>query len=486
MGNYKKESKNRKNAFRCSKWGARLTAFILVFCMVANVMVTPVLAAETSYATDISEAAENGESTESLEGTVGNTATEGELPEISEESGLSDPEVTEESEKADPGRKEETEQADPEISDEVQTGIPAQEETGVDAAAPVPVKFEAGEKIDGVEIKVSAPEGVFPQGSKLSVEKVRRDDAQEIVEVAEGVSGEEKEPAASFVFDIKVLDKDGTEIQPDTACGNVKVEFVLPNAPSEGAEVIHVSEVESAAEGIAEEETAENGSEVITDGTVEDDSEAITDGAAEDESEKITEAASEAETEEISDADVQDDSEKVTDGTAKDDSGMITDGNVDEISEEETAEKFEAEKLIGSIEGTTVTVETDSFSYYVVFTYGSVQKDYKLKLNTGESLKKILDALEISYTSITSAESSDTSKLTVEAAGADDYTVTAVSEFEDSDAVKLTAVLDTGSYVISLSCVDIVYWEIYKKVLIISSESETVIPDEGTRQLSYI
>ena len=87
--------------------------------------------------------------------------------------------------------------------------------------------FDKTVSIDGISVNVYADRGVFPNTAGLSVKKVLKKADKEKVEVAidEKLKEEEASLDESIVFDIKILDKDGQELQPDTIKGEVKVNF---------------------------------------------------------------------------------------------------------------------------------------------------------------------------------------------------------------------------------------------------------------------
>ena len=87
--------------------------------------------------------------------------------------------------------------------------------------------FDKTVSIDGISVSVYADRGVFPKAAGLSVKKVLKKADKEKVEVAidEKLKEEEADLDESIVFDIKILDKDGQELQPDTSKGEVKVNF---------------------------------------------------------------------------------------------------------------------------------------------------------------------------------------------------------------------------------------------------------------------
>ena len=68
--------------------------------------------------------------------------------------------------------------------------------------------------IDGVHITVTASEGVFPEGAELNVSKVTADKEAQIDQAVNVVRNADAFVAQSYTYDIKVLDENGTEIQP--------------------------------------------------------------------------------------------------------------------------------------------------------------------------------------------------------------------------------------------------------------------------------
>ncbi|SDH25631.1 hypothetical protein SAMN05421493_10133 [Pseudobutyrivibrio sp. 49] len=119
--------------------------------------------------------------------------------------------------------------------------------------------FEQSTVVDGVVITVKADKGVFPEGASLFA---RRATAEE-TEVAEEAVENERESdnvAASYTFDIKVLDAAGNEIQPDTTKGTVKVSFTLEEAKNEAleADVYHITDANPQAPVAEKLETESN------------------------------------------------------------------------------------------------------------------------------------------------------------------------------------------------------------------------------------
>ena len=106
--------------------------------------------------------------------------------------------------------------------------------------------FDANTEVDDTRIHVTAPEGVFPEGSTVKVEKVTTEIAAEIAtKIADNVKineNVEKNIAKSYTFDIKVLNKDGVEIQPDITHGKVNITFDMDEVADENVKpaVYHV------------------------------------------------------------------------------------------------------------------------------------------------------------------------------------------------------------------------------------------------------
>lgn len=119
--------------------------------------------------------------------------------------------------------------------------------------------------IDGVTVTVSAEEGIFPQGAYLSVEGVSAHAKQMVEEAVENERDSNLNVAASYIFNLKVLDEEGMELQPKDQ-QKVKVSFILDKATDKNldAAIYHVG-----ADGEAKAlDTEQYGStvEALTDG----------------------------------------------------------------------------------------------------------------------------------------------------------------------------------------------------------------------------
>ncbi|MBR3356327.1 MAG: InlB B-repeat-containing protein [Solobacterium sp.] len=99
---------------------------------------------------------------------------------------------------------------------------------------------------DGITVSVSAEEGVFPEGSSLLVKRVPAEEQLRVEEAIENQRAEDAVVAASYTFDIKVLDPEGNEIQP--ADGQfVTVAFAAAEALDQNldAAVYHIADGEA-------------------------------------------------------------------------------------------------------------------------------------------------------------------------------------------------------------------------------------------------
>ena len=202
---------------RTRKFLALLMAVLMLF---GNVIPTPVHAEDAEPASpEVVQETKNDESSTGQE-----TAAPAAEPAASGEKSVTDPAAADQT------------PADPEPA---KAEEPQADET---AAVEETLKpFDQSAHVNGVIITVSAPEGVFPDNSTLHVEAVATKTAENAEAAAEDMTSANK--AVSYTFDIKILDVDGNEIQPDTTKGEVAVTFAL-EAPVkyDDVEVYHVED----------------------------------------------------------------------------------------------------------------------------------------------------------------------------------------------------------------------------------------------------
>ena len=224
--------------------------------------------------------------------------------------------------------------------------------------------FSESKSIDGVRITVEAEEGVFPEGATLSAEKVTLAQEKQAEEAVESERDEDKQVAASYTYDIKVLDQDGNEIQPagengEDSSSRVKVSFKLDEVADKNLEtnVYHITE---------------NGNETAESNDVSTKSDPDKEEPEESESKS-------AEADSLNDTDSTVDGESASRDSTD---GRETTGGIELV----------AEKLPVETDGDTATAETDGFSLYTVeFTYDN--KQYVLPGDSEVALSEVLNTV---------------------------------------------------------------------------------------------
>ena len=155
----------------------------------------------TSYATDSEKAAEDAKGTDAAEDTEGAEAADkekapAETPAKDTEEAAAK-ETPEETPAEDAGKAETEEQESENPSDD--NGYPA---------------VELSQTVGGVEIGLSAGEGVFPDGVTLSASRVKGSELKKVNKALKAERGDASSVDSSYTYDIKVLDAEGTEVQP--------------------------------------------------------------------------------------------------------------------------------------------------------------------------------------------------------------------------------------------------------------------------------
>ena len=105
------------------------------------------------------------------------------------------------------------------------------------------VSFKETKVLDGVSITVSADPGVFPEGCMLQITNASSKESDEAKSAVDEKRPDDVTVAASYVFDISVLDSTGTRIEPDTNAGKVSVSFAAAEAEDKNLDpaVYHVT-----------------------------------------------------------------------------------------------------------------------------------------------------------------------------------------------------------------------------------------------------
>ena len=155
-----------------------------------------------------------------------------------------------------------------EKENELETSEPLENEDISDAAEEKAPNNEAEAfcervSVNGVTITVYAEAGVFPEGAVLHAEKVPGSSLSGIDAAVEEQRSRNENVAASYTFDIKVLDTEGNELQPADSA-NVRVSFSLPEVANENlkTQVYHIED--KGAEVFAQPLEVETNSETAT------------------------------------------------------------------------------------------------------------------------------------------------------------------------------------------------------------------------------
>ena len=81
-------------------------------------------------------------------------------------------------------------------------------------------------QLDGVEIEVSAPAGVLPEGAALKARKLTEEEEREaLAKIADHAEATGKTATAQFLCDLTILNAAGEAIQPDNTKGTLAVSF---------------------------------------------------------------------------------------------------------------------------------------------------------------------------------------------------------------------------------------------------------------------
>ena len=81
-------------------------------------------------------------------------------------------------------------------------------------------------RLDGVDIEVSAPAGVLPEGASLKARKLTEEEEKEVLaKINAHAEAAGKSATAQFLCDLTVLNAAGEEIQPDNTKGTLAISF---------------------------------------------------------------------------------------------------------------------------------------------------------------------------------------------------------------------------------------------------------------------
>ena len=106
--------------------------------------------------------------------------------------------------------------------------------------------------LDGVEIEVTAPAGVLPEGANLRARHLTEEEEKEVLaKIAEHADTEGKTATAQFLCDLSVLNAAGEEIQPDSSKGALAVSFRNVSIVSAEVTDMKTDAEETASEGVS-------------------------------------------------------------------------------------------------------------------------------------------------------------------------------------------------------------------------------------------
>ena len=103
--------------------------------------------------------------------------------------------------------------------------------------------FQREQEIDGVKVTVTAKSDVFPDTASLLVSRISEEDQESIDSIIEQERDNNYRVAASYSYDIKIVDENNNELQPGPE-DNVSVSFSLAEASNKNlnAQVYHITE----------------------------------------------------------------------------------------------------------------------------------------------------------------------------------------------------------------------------------------------------
>ena len=150
-------------------------------------------------------------------------------------------------------------ESDEEQNLEADEDIPSEENEDESALeATEEVAFSMSKIVNGVEISVKAPKGVFPEDASFKAVAITdKGSISEIQDSIESQLSDNKSVTDVKAFDITIFDKNGAEIQPNTSKGTVQVTFKNVDTDSIKAdenkdmEVFHVADSLKSAEEVS-------------------------------------------------------------------------------------------------------------------------------------------------------------------------------------------------------------------------------------------
>ena len=227
------------------KMNCRILAAALVAVQIAvTAMPATALAAETDQVQEMVQ--EQAEETAPVEGTPAVVAEapakEEEAAPAETEASVEEPEEAVETETQNESAVEVTEE--PEETEKTTETAEVTENKEETKASEKPAEGQAFDQtvtVDRVKVRVTAEEGAFEEGAKLSVVRVPSTQLKEVENAVADARAKDELVKSAYAFDVKVVGKDGSSLQP-AAGKKVKVSFGTEEAAdgSLGAVVYHI------------------------------------------------------------------------------------------------------------------------------------------------------------------------------------------------------------------------------------------------------
>ena len=232
------------------KMNCRILAAALVAVQIAvTAMPATALAAETDQVQEMVQ--EQAEETAPVEGTPAVVAEapakEEEAAPAETEASVEEPEEAVETETQNESAVEVTEELEETRTQETEKTTETaavtenKEETKASEKPAEGKSFDQTATVDRVKVRMTAEEGAFEEGAKLSVVRVPSTQLKEVENAVADARAKDELVKSAYAFDVKVVGKDGSSLQP-TAGRKVKVSFETEEAAdgSLGVVVYHI------------------------------------------------------------------------------------------------------------------------------------------------------------------------------------------------------------------------------------------------------
>lgn len=105
--------------------------------------------------------------------------------------------------------------------------------------------FDMVQKVDGINVRVTADEGVLPSGATMEVKTLIPEERIRVEAAVEEAVGDDRQIESFLTFDITIYDEYGNEIQPDVSKGDIRVAFEtdILNEHGTRADIYHIKDL---------------------------------------------------------------------------------------------------------------------------------------------------------------------------------------------------------------------------------------------------